>query len=219
MTPQRLIKYQNAAPYLLLAVVSLIFHLPALTAGLIAVEDDTRVFYFPLLVVTARALSELTLPLWTPGIFAGYPLFADGEAGMLYPLHYLVLPWLAPEASLVVLRVVHSFLASAFMYLLLRTLGMGMVAGVVGGITFGYSGFAAGQIIHDNVFHAMVWLPLGLALKYLVKNQGKLEAGVYPVPREMDAEVGRLKLQSMGIHIDILTPAQKRYQESWEEGT
>jgi len=159
-----LVRYQHAAPYLLLAVVSLLFHLPALTAGLIAVEDDTRVFYFPLLVVTARALSELTLPLWTPGIFAGYPLFADGEAGMLYPLHYLVLPWLAPEASLVVLRVVHSFLASAFMHLLLRTLGMGMVAGVVGGITFGYSGFAAGQIIHDNVFHAMVWLPLELAL-------------------------------------------------------
>jgi len=35
----------------------------------------------------------------------------------------------------------------------------------------------------------------------------------------MDAEIGRLKLQSMGIDIDTLSPAQQKYQDSWQEGT
>jgi adenosylhomocysteinase len=56
-------------------------------------------------------------------------------------------------------------------------------------------------------------------VEYLVQNRGKLDAGVYVVPRETDQEVGRLKLQAMGIHIDTLTAEQQRYQESWEEGT
>jgi len=56
-------------------------------------------------------------------------------------------------------------------------------------------------------------------VEYLVKNQGKLMPGVHDVPREADEAVGRLKLQSMGIHIDTLTPEQLRYQKSWEAGT
>jgi len=58
-----------------------------------------------------------------------------------------------------------------------------------------------------------------LSLEYLVQNQGQLKPGVYGVPRETDQEVGRLKLQAMGIQIDTLTAEQQRYQESWEEGT
>jgi adenosylhomocysteinase len=58
-----------------------------------------------------------------------------------------------------------------------------------------------------------------LCLEHLAKNQGKLSARVYPVPEEIDKEVARLKLQAMGIRIDALTPEQKRYLTSWEEGT
>ncbi len=58
-----------------------------------------------------------------------------------------------------------------------------------------------------------------LSVEYLIKMQGQLEPGVYNVPPDTDAEVGRLKLQSMGIQIDMLSPEQVKYQESWEEGT
>jgi len=58
-----------------------------------------------------------------------------------------------------------------------------------------------------------------LCLEHLAKNKGKLGARVYPVPEEIDKEVARLKLQAMGIRIDTLTPEQKRYLTSWEEGT
>ena len=58
-----------------------------------------------------------------------------------------------------------------------------------------------------------------LGLEYLVKNKGELKPAVYPVPAEIDAEVGRLKLKSMDISIDKLTQAQQKYMNSWEEGT
>jgi adenosylhomocysteinase len=58
-----------------------------------------------------------------------------------------------------------------------------------------------------------------LCLEYMVKNQGKLETKVYPVPEEVDKQVAKLKLKSMGVEIDSLTPAQEEYLTSWEEGT
>ena len=58
-----------------------------------------------------------------------------------------------------------------------------------------------------------------LCLEYMVKNRGRLEIRVYPVPEEIDKQVARLKLNSMGISIDSLTPEQKEYLTSWEEGT
>jgi adenosylhomocysteinase len=58
-----------------------------------------------------------------------------------------------------------------------------------------------------------------LCLEYMVKNRGSLETKVHSVPEEIDQQVARLKLQSMGINIDTLTPEQKQYLTSWEQGT
>jgi adenosylhomocysteinase len=58
-----------------------------------------------------------------------------------------------------------------------------------------------------------------LCLEYMVKNRGSLGIKVHPVPEEIDKQVARLKLRSMGITIDSLTPEQKRYLTSWELGT
>ena len=58
-----------------------------------------------------------------------------------------------------------------------------------------------------------------LCLEHLVKTKGKLQPRVYPVPEEIDNEVGRLKLKAMNITIDSLTQEQKKYLESWESGT
>lgn len=58
-----------------------------------------------------------------------------------------------------------------------------------------------------------------LSLEYLVMNQGTIEPRVYPVPDAIDKEIARLKLHSMGISIDTLTPEQVKYLASWEQGT
>ena len=58
-----------------------------------------------------------------------------------------------------------------------------------------------------------------LCLAYLAGNQGKMAASVHPVPEDIDREVARLKLTALGVAIDSLTEEQRKYLESWEEGT
>lgn len=58
-----------------------------------------------------------------------------------------------------------------------------------------------------------------LAVEYLVKNKGSLASGIHMLPDELDEEIAQLKLTSMGIAIDSLTPGQRAYQSSWELGT
>ncbi|MSQ62197.1 MAG: adenosylhomocysteinase [Dehalococcoidia bacterium] len=58
-----------------------------------------------------------------------------------------------------------------------------------------------------------------MAAEYLASNAGRLAAGVHTIPRDLDEEVARIKLHSMGIAIDMLTEEQKKYLSSWESGT
>lgn len=57
------------------------------------------------------------------------------------------------------------------------------------------------------------------ATLHLVKNAGKLEKKVHVLPNEIDENIASLKLKAIGVSIDKLTADQKRYLESWEEGT
>ena len=58
-----------------------------------------------------------------------------------------------------------------------------------------------------------------LASLFLVKNSKNCENRVYPVPKDVDEKIARLKLKSMGVRIDTLTSEQKKYLDSWEIGT
>jgi len=58
-----------------------------------------------------------------------------------------------------------------------------------------------------------------LSAEYIVKSKGKLENKVYVVPEDIDKNIAKLKLASMGIAIDSLTEEQKKYLSSWETGT
>lgn len=58
-----------------------------------------------------------------------------------------------------------------------------------------------------------------LAMEYLVKNKGKLEPQVHTLPVEVDQEIATLKLQSLGVKIDKLTPEMTEYMNSWDSGT
>jgi len=58
-----------------------------------------------------------------------------------------------------------------------------------------------------------------LCIEHLVKNAKGLDARVHRVPEEIDREVARLKLESLGVEIDTLTEEQRTYLHSWEQGT
>jgi adenosylhomocysteinase len=58
-----------------------------------------------------------------------------------------------------------------------------------------------------------------LSAEYMVKNHSQLENRVYSVPEDLDKQVARMKLESMGVKIDRLTSEQEHYLSSWSEGT
>jgi adenosylhomocysteinase len=70
---------------------------------------------------------------------------------------------------------------------------------------------------HPSSIMSMSFCDQALACEFVVKN--KLKPGVHVLPPEVDDEVARLQLQAMGISYDEMTPEQKKYSESWKEGT
>ncbi len=58
-----------------------------------------------------------------------------------------------------------------------------------------------------------------LAAEYMVKNCAEMKPGVYDVPEDIDNGIAALKLQTLGVSIDTLTPEQAKYLASWQEGT
>ncbi|MFL6041706.1 MAG: adenosylhomocysteinase [Gaiellales bacterium] len=72
---------------------------------------------------------------------------------------------------------------------------------------------------HPAAVMDMSFANQALCAEHVVRNHQSLEAKVYGVPQEIDDEVARLKLESLGIAIDTLTEEQERYLSSWDEGT
>jgi len=72
---------------------------------------------------------------------------------------------------------------------------------------------------HPSAVMDMSFANQALSVLYINENYEKLEKNVYDVPTDIDEEIAKLKLKSMGIKIDTLTKEQKKYLNSWEEGT
>jgi len=72
---------------------------------------------------------------------------------------------------------------------------------------------------HPAAVMDMSFADQALSVEYMVKNHESLEKKVYKVPDELDKRVAKLKLESMGIKIDRLTPEQEEYLAGWSEGT
>src|ERR1700693_691809 len=72
---------------------------------------------------------------------------------------------------------------------------------------------------HPAAVMDMSFANQALCAEYIAKHHQDLPLAVHDVPLEIDREVARLKLQAMGVDIDVLTEEQQRYLTSWEEGT
>ncbi len=72
---------------------------------------------------------------------------------------------------------------------------------------------------HPAAVMDMSFANQALSVEYLVRHRGRLDRAVLAVPGEIDRAVARLKLRSLGVAIDRLSPAQRRYLGSWKEGT
>ncbi|HXO21980.1 MAG TPA: adenosylhomocysteinase [Thermoanaerobaculia bacterium] len=72
---------------------------------------------------------------------------------------------------------------------------------------------------HPAAVMDMSFANQALAAEMIAKSKERLSNAVHRVPADLDREVARLKLESMGVALEVLTPEQEKYMNSWEEGT
>ncbi|HEX3043561.1 MAG TPA: adenosylhomocysteinase [Bacillota bacterium] len=72
---------------------------------------------------------------------------------------------------------------------------------------------------HPAVVMDMSFANQALGSEYIVKYAGEMEKKVHVLPKELDHQIAEIKLKSMGIEIDVLTPEQIQYLSSWQSGT
>ncbi|MGA2483505.1 MAG: adenosylhomocysteinase [Candidatus Acidiferrales bacterium] len=72
---------------------------------------------------------------------------------------------------------------------------------------------------HPAAVMDMSFANQALAAEYLLQHAKELKNQVYPVPEHLDRQIAKLKLESMGVQVDKLTPDQEHYLASWQEGT
>ena len=72
---------------------------------------------------------------------------------------------------------------------------------------------------HPAAVMDMSFANQALSAEYMLKNASDLKPQVYVVPEAIDRQIAKLKLESMGVQMDKLTPEQEQYLASWSEGT
>ena len=136
---------------------------PAWSRGELFYESDTIAYYGPFADYAAETLSQGALPLWNPFIYMGYPQFADGETGVLFPLHFVALVTGHVDWLLLWGPVVRALAATFAAYWLARTLGQSPGGATVAGLAFGLGSFSVAQQHHLNIANSIFVLPAMIA--------------------------------------------------------
>jgi len=134
---------------------------------------DTIRQMYPWKTLVVESLKRGALPLWNPYNFSGSPLLANFQSAALYPLSvlYLVLPQIDAWTVLVILQPI---LAIWFTYLYSRKIGMGVLAGWLTAVSYGFSGFMAVWLEYNTIGHVVLWLPLMLlSIEHLKSTPSK----------------------------------------------
>jgi len=151
----------------------LLFFLSALIGRSFFFHFDLLGSYLPQRYFVARSISDGIVPFWCPDRMCGYPIFAEGQAGIFYPPNALnlVLPvWYATNL-LIIFHLVFAFWGA---YLVLRK-ELSDISSAVGGIGYVLSGFVIWHISHLSALECAAWLPWALwsIEKSIVSNRSK----------------------------------------------
>jgi len=125
-------------------------------------HSDICYFFEPAKALLHEALRAGRLPLWSPYIFCGYPIAAEGQIAAFYPPS-LFLSWLLPSPAAVNWLIIsHLLLAGVSMYLLARNLGICSFGAWLAAFIFSFSGYLFTHLHHVSLICAAAWLPLVL---------------------------------------------------------
>lgn len=120
---------------------------------------DIFLFFYPTHLEYAQALHDLRLPLWTPKMLAGFPLFAEGQIGALYPTHPFLYGLLPIDLATNYDILFHLSWVAIGTFLFARALKLHTAAAVLAAICFGWGGFFTPRYQHMSVLATAAWLP------------------------------------------------------------
>lgn len=116
---------------------------------------------YPWKYFTIQELKAGRIPFWNPHNFSGNLHMQNYQTGVFYPLNIIFFPLSFTTAwSLFIMS--QPFLAILFMYIFLRSLSLGKISSLVGGIAFGFSSYMTVWIEYGNIGSTILWLPLVL---------------------------------------------------------
>ena len=157
---------------LILALLCLLVILPfwkvAIGQGIIVSNDyaisDSANLQYPLRHYAGHELRQGRLPLWTPGVYMGYPLLAEGQAGVFYPFNLLLFGLLPAQAALGIRVLLPFIIAALGAFYLARELGAGGAGALMAGLAYALSGFFIVHVKHMTMVDAACWIPVALWL-------------------------------------------------------
>ncbi len=143
--------------------------------------SDVMSTSYPWKFIVSTMWSQGIVPLWNPYIFSGFPLLANWQSGVFYPLNLLMIVF-GPKLGWSLMTLAQPLLAVFFMYLFLRSINFQKLPSVMGGIIFGYAGYMM-IFLEYNYLQAGIWLPLCLFLieKYVVTLRTQWLLGITPL--------------------------------------
>ncbi len=148
-------------PFLILAATAFLFFRQMLILQGLPWVSDIKNYYFPNWRYLSGLLRGGGFAFWCPGIYFGFPLFADSEMGLFYPPgpFFMLLP---PVAGFNYFLILHYLLGGCFLYLYCRVLGLERSSSCFAAAPFMLSGFFFSHLVHPNVVATLAWMPLYL---------------------------------------------------------
>ncbi len=144
---------------LFLAVFPLIYNWPAALRQAVFSFGDIFLFFYPTHLAYANALRQFRLPLWAPEMLAGFPLFAEGQIGALYPIHPLLYGFLPIDIATNYDILFHLAWVAIGTFLFARSIKLHTASAVLAGMSFGWGGFFTPRYQHMSVLATASWLP------------------------------------------------------------
>jgi Bacterial membrane protein YfhO. len=157
-----------AAVAFIVALVLAAFWKLTVMRGLVITDDifasDLMNENFPYRFSMGNALQSGHWPLWVREIYGGFPLLARSEAGVCYPFNIILFGFFSPYVALNLTILLIVMTAGVGMYFYTREIGASYVAGTLGGVAFGFSGYLLSHLKHLSMANGACWLPVGLVL-------------------------------------------------------
>lgn len=152
---------RTALCVLLLAVLAIAYFSPLLLSERCFAARDHYIFFHPRRFFAAEQMRAGHLPLWNPYLAGGVPFLANLQSSVVYPLAFLyyVMPFSSGYTWYVIL---HYWLGSLFMFVLLRRWGLSHSGALLGGMVFAYGGYLTSINDYLAFLTAGIWLPLVL---------------------------------------------------------